>query len=69
MLSEVGKQDINEANKHAALDARDIEHCVREAACDFVMEVEQRATPPRVVALRLLCEITKLFVELLSDSQ
>lgn len=41
-------------DKPAALDARDVDHCVREAACDFVMEVEKQATPPRVVMRRLV---------------
>lgn len=40
-------------DKHAALDVRDVEHCVREAACDFVMEVEKHASPPRVVTRRV----------------
>lgn len=40
-------------DKHAALDARDVGHCVREVDSDFVMEVEKQTTPPRVVMRRV----------------
>jgi 2-phosphosulfolactate phosphatase len=39
-------------DKPAALDPRDVEHCAREVSCDFVMQVEREATPPRILARR-----------------
>ncbi len=36
-------------DKPAALDARDVAHCACEVACDFVMQVDQRTLPPRIV--------------------
>lgn len=46
-------QKFYDPNIPAALDARDITHCARELACDFVMRVEKSGRPPRVVAQRL----------------
>lgn len=43
-------QKFYDPNIPAALDARDITHCAREVSCDFVMQVDQRTLPPRVVA-------------------
>jgi 2-phosphosulfolactate phosphatase len=42
-------QKFYDPNIPAALDARDITHCAREVACDFVMQVDKTALPPRIV--------------------
>ncbi len=42
-------QKFYDANRPAAIDARDIIHCAREVACDFVMQVDKDNHPPRIV--------------------
>lgn len=41
------------ADKPAALDARDPEHCAREMPCDFVMKVDKTVSPPRIMRVVL----------------
>jgi 2-phosphosulfolactate phosphatase len=46
-------QKFYDPNIPDALDARDITHCAREVACDFVMQVDKSALPPRIVTQRV----------------
>lgn len=42
-------QKFYDPNIPPTLDARDIDYCAREVACDFVMRVDKSTRPPRIV--------------------